>query len=294
MRVGCDLPYFEDPAAIRAFARGAEAMGLHHLGFSEHLAGTAGATYPPIIKADDPWHECFSLLGFLAAVTERIELTSGMLLLALRPVVLAAKQAAEVDLLCGGRLRLGVSIGWNEAECVALGVDPATRGARLEEQIEVMRRLWREPEVHHHGRHVHLDGVGIHPRPARPVPLWMGAGSFATEGEPSDRALRRIVRVADGYKLMAPTGIDLDRARRTIARTLAARRDAGLDPAGFGIEARLVAHATPPQDWARYVAAFREAGATHVGIANRIAGGGVAEQLALVERIVEATRPEWG
>ncbi len=294
MRVGCDLPYFRDPIEIRDFAQGAEDLGFDHLGFSEHLAGTPAADYPGPIRADDPWHETFTGLAYLSAVTKRIELTSGMLLLALRPAVLAAKQAAEVDLLCGGRLRLGVSIGWNELECRALGVDPATRGGRLVETMEVMRRLWAEPEVTHQGRHLQLDRVGIHPRPDRRIPMWMGGGNFASRGAASDRTIRRMVGHADGYKLMAPTGIDPAVTADTIARTRAALADAGRDPATFGIEARLVAHATPPEEWAAYLAAFREAGASHVGIANRIAGGGVDEQLALVARIAAATRAEWG
>lgn len=293
MRVGCDLPYFEDPLQVRDFAQGAEALGLHHLGFSEHLAGTVGAPYPGVVKLDDPWHECFTLLAYLAAVTERIELTSGMLLLTLRPAVLAAKQAAEVDLLCGGRLRLGVSMGWNEHECRALGVDPASRGARLEESMAVMRRLWTEDEVSFAGRFVRLDGVSIHPRPRRAIPLWMGAGNFASLGAPSARALRRIATHADGYKLMAPTGVDAAKTAEIIEQTRQAVRAAGRDPSSFGIEARLVAHLTPPERWGEQFAAFKRAGATHVGFANRIAGGGVDEQLDLVRRMVEATRSEW-
>ena len=135
VRLGCDIPYFEDPEDIRRFALTAEEIGFDHLGFSEHVAASRTTEYPAMFSFADPWHESFTMLGFLAAVTTTIELSSAMALITLRHPVLVAKQAAEVDLLSRGRLRLAVSVGWNREEQKALGVDPATRGWRIEEMV---------------------------------------------------------------------------------------------------------------------------------------------------------------
>jgi alkanesulfonate monooxygenase SsuD/methylene tetrahydromethanopterin reductase-like flavin-dependent oxidoreductase (luciferase family) len=133
VRFGCDLPYFSDPGEIREFVQAAEELGYDHVAFSEHVASAQDSPFPQTggrgasFSFEDPWHESFTLLGFLAAATSRIELSTSMLLVGLRPTVLAAKQAAEIDLLSRGRLRLGVAVGWNSREYDALGVDPLTR-----------------------------------------------------------------------------------------------------------------------------------------------------------------------
>ena len=187
------------------------------------------------------------MLGFLAAVTDRITLSSAMLLATLRSPVLVAKQAAEVDLLSGRRLRLGLSVGWNREEQVALGVDPATRGARLDEMVPLLRRLWTEDEVTHAGEHYALDGVGLHPQPGRAIPIWMGGGGLENGGQPPEVSLRRAARLADGFKLMAPTGTDVDRAL-SIAERL--REHAVREGRDIEIEARLLTQVTPAEDLA--------------------------------------------
>ena len=293
MRVGVDLPYFQDPGEIRAFATAVEELGFDHLGFSEHVASGRGTPYPPNFAADDPWHESFTLLGFLAAVTTRIELNPAMLLLSLRPTVLAAKQAAEIDLLCGGRLRLAASIGWNRQEMVALGVDPATRAARFEEQVHVLRALWNDEAVVFHGEYEHLDGVSLHPRPGRTIPLWFGGGSFATGGAPTATVIDRMARLADGYKMFAPLSFDMPRATAVVAELRAAVVSAGRDPAGFGVEARLAPQAIGEDEWLPRLLAWRAGGATHLGLANRLGAGTVDQELARLERFVRITRPHW-
>ena len=180
MRVGVDLPYFAHAVEIRDYVQAAQGLGYAHIGFSEHIVSSSASPFPPGLSFDEPWHESFTLLAFLAAITEDIELNTGMTLLTLRPAALAAKQAAEVDLLSGGRLRLGVSVGWQHREMEAVGVEPSTRGARIEEQIEAMRLLWTQPLVTYHGKHVVLDEVALHPRPDRSIPIWMGGGNFDT------------------------------------------------------------------------------------------------------------------
>jgi probable F420-dependent oxidoreductase len=271
----------------------AQGLGYSHIGFSEHVLSSHAEQFPPGLSFDEPWHESFTLLAYLSAITEGIELSTGMTLLTLRPAALAAKQAAEVDLLSGERLRLAVSVGWQRREVEAMGVDPATRGQLIEEQIEAMRLLWTQDMVTYHGRHVHLDAVAIHPRPNRSIPIWMGGGSFDTGGMPTDVTIRRAARLADGFKMMAPLATDRNRMLELVDRLRTEVLAAGRDPHAFGIEGRLVTHVTPADEWAAHVRAVRRAGATHFGIANRILAGSVADQIALITRVAEATRAEW-
>ena len=290
LRLGCDVPYFEDPDDIRMFAQAAEEIGFDHIGFSEHVASSRLTEYPALFSYDDPWHESFTMLAFLAAVTTTIEVSSAMALVTLRDPVLVAKQAAEVDLLSRGRLRLAVSVGWNREEQRALGVDPATRGRRIEEMVPLLRRLWTEDAVTHSGESFTLDEVGIHPRPSRPIPIWMGGGGFESQGHPGEVSMRRAARLADGFKLMAPTGGDVDRAIDTARRLheLAAAEGRTID-----IEARLLTQLTPPDEWASVVARYRDAGVfTHVGLGNRIVGGTVHDQIALIREVERRVRPE--
>jgi probable F420-dependent oxidoreductase len=294
MRVGVDLPYFAHAVEIRDYVQAAQELGYAHIGFSEHVVSSSASPFPPGLSFDEPWHESFTLLAFLAAITEHIELNTGMTLLPLRPAALAAKQAAEVDLLSGGRLRLGVSVGWQHRELEAMGVDPSTRGARIEEQIEAMRLLWTQPLVTYHGHHVVLDEVALHPRPDRSIPIWMGGGNFDTGGMPRDVTVKRAARLADGFKMMAPLGTNLDGMLQLVDRLRDEVAAAGRDAESFGLEGRLVTHVTPPDQWAASVAAMRSAGLSHFGIANRIVAGTVADQIALITRVADATRAEWG
>ena len=290
MRLGCDVPYFEDPGEIRAFVQAAEQIGFDHIGFSEHLARSRRTQYAGPITFDDPWHESFTMLAFVAAVTSHIELFSAMALVTLRNPVLVAKQGAEVSLLSGGRARLGVSVGWNREEQAALGVDPSTRGERLEEMVPLLRRLWTEDSVTHHGVHFSLDDVGIVPRPRSPIPIWMGGGNFDTAGFPIDRAITRAAHFADGFKLMAPTGADVDRALALAERLHDAATAAGRT---LAIEARLLTQLTPPDEWASVARRYRESGViTHLGLGNRIAGGTVDDQIALIRDVERRVRPE--
>jgi alkanesulfonate monooxygenase SsuD/methylene tetrahydromethanopterin reductase-like flavin-dependent oxidoreductase (luciferase family) len=176
----------------------------------------------------------------------------------------------------------------------AVGVEPSTRGARIEEQIEAMRLLWTQPLVTYHGKHVVLDEVALHPRPDRSIPIWMGGGNFDTAGMPRQVTIKRAARLADGFKMMAPLGIDLDAGLRFVDRMRAEVEAAGRDIESFGLEGRLVTHVTPPEQWAANVAAMRDAGVSHFGIANRIVAGSVADQIALITRVADATRAEWG
>lgn len=290
MLLGCDVPFFDSPGDIRDFAQAAEELGYDSLNFSEHVASTTDSPFPQGFSFDDPWRESATHAAFLAAVTTRIELSTSMLLLALRPTVLAAKQAAEVDLLSGGRLRLGVAVGWNGKEVAALGQDPTTRGARLAEQVEVLRLLWTQDAVTYRGRFHDLTGVGIHPRPGATIPIWMGAGTFADGGVPADALLRRIARLADGYKMLAALGRDPSAGTPIIERLREIAVQEGRDPATIGIEARLITRLTPETEWHSVVSQWIAAGATHIGLGNRIAGGSVADHIELIARVMTALR----
>ncbi len=200
------------------------------------------------------FHEPFVLFGFLAGITS-LHFTTGILILPQRETVLVAKQAAEVDLLSGGRLRLGVGVGWNPVEYEALGQDFALRGARLDEQSDLLRQLWTRPSVTYKGRFDQVSGAGLSPLPIqRPIPLWFGGISAP--------AYRRMGRLADGwFPLMAP-GPELAAATTAVAAAAAA---AGRDPAALGMEGRLNWHGDP-DDLAEQAKRWRAAGATHVSL----------------------------
>jgi probable F420-dependent oxidoreductase len=184
-----------------------------------------------------------------------VELVTGILILPQRQTALVAKQAAAVDVLSNGRLRLGVAVGWNAVEFEALGEDFHTRGRRIEEQIEVLRALWTRELVTHEGQWHRIPDAGINPLPVqRPIPVWMGG-----ESEP---VLRRAARLADGWLPHFRPG---PQSQAIVDRLHALVREAGRDPAAFGIEGRLTISQVPEAQWATELAAWRAMrGITHL------------------------------
>lgn len=228
MHVGVVFPQIEignDPGALRAYAEAVDGLGYHHLLAYDHVVGAdpdvhKGWSGPYSIR--DPFHEPMVMFGYLAAFTS-LELVSGIVIAPQRQTVLLAKQAAEVDVLSGGRLRLGVGLGWNPVEYEALDKDFANRASRITEQVELMRRLWTEESVTFEGRYERTNGVGILPMPVqRPIPVWFGAVA--------DSALRRVGRVADGWFPLGLHGDALNRAN-DVVQTAAA--EAGRGPVPF-------------------------------------------------------------
>lgn len=281
MRIGVVFPQTElggDPEAVRAYGRRVEELGFTHLLAYDHVLGAdpdvhTGWAGPYDI--DTTFHEPLVMFGFLAAVTTSLELVTGVVILPQRQTALVAKQAAEVDLLSAGRLRLGIGLGWNAVEYEALGERFTTRGRRVEEQIELLRRLWTQRSVSFDGAHHRVTGAGIAPLPTqRPIPLWIGAAS--------PPAYARVGRLADGWFPMHPPGPRLTEALSTIA---AAARDAGRDPAGIGMEGQV----SWQHDLERVVAdldAWAEHGATHVAVNTMGAGlRTVEEHLAVLETV---------
>ena len=202
----------------------------------------------------DPFHDPFVMFAYLAGITERIGFATGVLVLPQRQTALVARQAADVDLLSGGRLRLGVGVGWNHVEYEALGQHFRTRGARQEEQIELLRRLFTEPVVDFSGRFDRIDRAALVPKPARPIPIWLGGSSEA--------AFDRAARLADGFIFI---GGDIDHTIDAWKRLRDRVRSLGRSVEDFGAE-YVARPAGWPGDLAAEIDAWREAGGTHLSV----------------------------
>ena len=291
MRLGVTFSHADlgdDPAFLKDFAQAAEGAGFDHLLAAEHVIGG----HPDRLRGDKVhtydvvYHEPFVLFGFLGAVTRHLELVTTILILPQRQTVLVAKQAAELDLLTGGRLRLGVGIGRNWMEYEALNEDFANRGPRIEEQVEVLRRLWTDELVTYDGTWHHLDRMGLLPMPVqRPIPIWMG--SYV--GQVVEKVIRRIGRLADGWFPQMPPG---DELAAVLARLRAYAAEAGRDPASIGVEGSMpIKRDDDPERWVAKAKAFADLGATHLRVMT--AGGGFEtpqQHLDAAVRWVEALR----
>ena len=284
MRVGVVFPQTElggDPGAVRAYGQRVEELGFTHLLAYDHVVGAdpevhAGWNGPYDIRTT--FHEPLVMFGFLAAITKSLELVTGVVILPQRQTALVAKQAAEVDLLSGGRLRLGIGIGWNAVEYEALGQDFGTRGKRSAEQIELLRRLWTEQSVTFSGTFDTVTGAGLSPMPVqRPIPIWIGAASAA--------GYRRAGRLADGWFPMMSPGPQLDEALAEIERGATA---AGRDPASIGMEGR-VRWAGDLDAVVGKIAAWSQAGASHLSVDTMGAGlAHVDDHLEVLARVAES------
>ncbi|MCV7079292.1 LLM class F420-dependent oxidoreductase [Mycobacterium szulgai] len=280
MRIGVVFPQTElggDPAVVRAYGQGVEDLGFTHILAYDHVVGAD----PEIHQGwwgpydiDSTFHEPFVMFGYLAAITS-LELVTGIIILPQRQSVLVAKQAAEVDLLTGGRFRLGVGLGWNAVEFEALGEKFGNRGRRSEEQVEVMRKLWTERSVTFAGKYHTVTGAGLAPLPTQqPIPVWFGAAS--------DRAYERAGRLGDGWFPMMEPGPGLDYAREQVHRAATA---AGRDAEALGMEGR-VSWTGDLDKIEADIEAWKAAGATHVSVNTMKAGlAGVDDHLAALERV---------
>jgi probable F420-dependent oxidoreductase len=263
MKIGVVFPQTEigrDPAAIRDYAQAVEAMGYTHILAFDSVVGAnpnRPGGWTSQYTHEHAFHEPFVLFGFCAGVTRRVELVTGIVILPQRQTTLVAKQAAQVDVLSGGRLRLGIGVGWNAVEFEALGENFGNRGNRVEEQIEVMRLLWTKELVTYEGRWHRVPDAGINPPPVqRPIPIWMGGDS--------EVVIRRAARLADGW-ITLPSFRPGPAGQEIVDRLHGLVRQAGRDPAAFGIEARMALAQTPPDERAKQIAAWRAMrGITHL------------------------------
>lgn len=262
MRIGAVFPQTEigtDPGAISDYVLAIEEMGFDHVLVYDHVLG-ADATVRPDwdgpYTSESQFHEPFVLFGYIAALTQRVELVAGVIILPQRQTALVAKQAAAVDVLSGGRLRLGVGVGWNAVEYQALGEDFHLRGVRCDEQIAVLRALWRDPVVSYTGRFHEIEAAGINPLPLRrSIPVWIGGHSEA--------ALKRAGEVGDGWLPQRPPN---EQMRQQVAAIHRYAQEAGRPEGALGIEARLTVARTPESEWATYARAWKSLGATHLSI----------------------------
>ena len=276
-----------DPATVAEYARTAEDLGYGHLMTYDHVVGANPdrPNWEGHYDYEDPFHEPLTLFGYLAGVTDSIDLVTGILVLPQRQTVLVAKQVAELDVLTGGRLRFGCGVGWNPVEYEALGFDETKRGRRIEEQIEVLRALWSEPLVTFDGEWHTIDDAGISPLPIQqPMPIWMGGGA--------DVVLRRAARVADGWlpkgKWRRPENplTDLEPDRDRLFGYL---REAGRDPSSFPIAGRIDLADDPPGRWVERVRAWRDFGASHLAVDTMDMAGleGPADHIEAIRRFKE-------
>ena len=284
MRLGAIFPQTEigaDPAAVRDFAQAAEDLGYDHILVFDHVLGadqTKRDIWDRPYNKDDMFHEPFVMFGYLAAITEKIEFTTGVLILGQRQTGLVAKQAAEVDVLTGGRVRLGIGIGWNDVEYEALGQSFSNRGRRSEDQIELLRKLWTEESVNFDGRYHKVSNAGINPLPGqRPIPIWLGGGE--------DRVIQRIGKMADGW---FPQFQPDSAGQEKIGVMREAARIAGRDPKAIGIEGRVSLATDNQSEWEKIASSWDEVGATHFSINTMKAGlKGPDQHIEAIKRFKE-------
>jgi probable F420-dependent oxidoreductase len=261
MQLGAVYPQIElrgDPIAVRRLGLAVEELGFDYLLAYDHVLGAVHADRTPQLTGPyaehDPFHDPFVMFAYLAGITERIQFATGILILPQRQTALVARQAADLDLLSGGRLRLGVGIGWNHVEYESLGQQFRTRGARQEEQIGLLRRLFTEPVVDFSGRFDRIDRAALVPRPAQPIPIWLGGSSEA--------AYDRAARLADGFIFI---GGDIDRTIDTWKRLRDRVRGLGRSVEEFGAE-YVLRPQDPPGDLTAEIDAWRRAGGTHLSV----------------------------
>jgi probable F420-dependent oxidoreductase len=260
MQIGVVYPQTElrgDPAAVRRIGTAVEDLGFDHLLAYDHVLGAVHADRTPpltgLYTERDPFHDPFVMFAYLAAITERIGFATGILVLPQRQTMLVARQAADVDLFSGGRLRLGVGVGWNPVEYEALGQNFRIRGARQEEQITLLRRLFTESVVDFSGGFDRVDRAALVPKPARSIPIWLGGFG--------EKAFDRAARLADGFIFFGGGQHSVDAWKRLRDRV----RGLGRSVEDFGADYV----ALPPSGIGELTAeidAWREAGGSHVSV----------------------------
>ena len=269
MRVGVVFPQTEigsDPGAIRDYVQAAEDLGYDHLIVYDHVLGGDVRHHQWLqerpYRSEHTFHEPFVLFGYMAALTKRIEMVTAVIILGQRQTALVAKQAAEVDVLSGGRLRLGIGTGWNPIEYEALGENFHNRGRRSEEQIALMRALWSDEVVNFDGRWHKVTHAGIKPRPVnQSIPIWLGGRAEAV--------IKRVGRIADGW---FPQFTSDDDGKATLERMRNYAREAGRDPSTIGVEGRANFANGNAELWVTQAKTWEDMGATHFSVNTMGAG----------------------
>jgi probable F420-dependent oxidoreductase len=266
MQLGVVFPQTEigaNPQDIRDYAQTVAGLGYSHLVIYDHVLGADPTNRPDWKRytSRDLFHEPLVLFGYLAALTP-LELVTGVLVLPQRQTALVAKQATEVDVLTGGKLRLGVGVGWNSVEYEALGVNFQQRGRIIEEQIEVLRLLWSKEIVTFHGQFHTLNEAGLNPLPVRrSIPIWTGGQA--------EVLLRRTARLADGW---FPLGQPDEQMKQAFERLHRYLQEAGRAPSALGIQAQVNANEGNPDEWLQQTKQWQALGATHMCLNTMGAG----------------------
>ena len=284
MQIGLVYPqteYGNDPGAIRDYAHTAEELGFNHVLAYDHIVG-ANPDRPGGWKGtytyQSAFHEPLVLFAYMAGFTQRLGFATNVIILPQRQTALFAKQAATLDVLSGGRLRVGVGNGWNEVEYISLNENFHNRGRRIEEQVELLRRLWTEPLVDFQGKYHTIPDAGLNPLPVqRPTPIWFGGRA--------PEVLERMARLGDGWMSNERTPEDARPMYETIQRLLA---EAGRDPASFGLEARIAYGDGNPDTWRALMQGWQALGATHIGFNTMGAGLASAEAHLKAVRAIAA------
>lgn len=286
MKIGVIFPQIEwpaDPGAVKAYAQAAEELDYSHVLVYDHVLGADLTNRPGWTGSyhiRNPFHEVFVLFGYLAAITSKTELVSGVIILPQRQTALVAKQAAEIDVLSNGRLRLGVGIGWNDVEYTALNENFRNRGRRFEEQIEVLRKLFTEESVNYQGKYHTIPEAGLNPMPVQqPIPIWIGGRSKP--------ALERAGRIADGWFPQLPPGPGLD---EFISWVNAGAESVGRDPSTIKMEGRYSLAGTNPDDWQATVDTWRNLGAAYLSINTMGMGLSPEGHIDMIRRFRETVR----
>jgi probable F420-dependent oxidoreductase len=287
VQIGVVFPQTEfgnDPASLKAYAQTAEALGYSHIIAFDHIVGAnpnRPGGWQGAYSSETPFHEPFVLFAYMAGVTQQIGFAPGIIILPQRQTVLAAKQAATLDVLSNGRLRLGIGIGWNALEYTALNEDFHSRGKRVEEQVLVMRALWTSHLVTFQGHWHHLPDVGINPLPVQqPIPIWFGGQSEA--------ALARMARLADGWMTNYRTAAEALPAIEIIRRSLA---EINRPREQFGIEARIHYGDGNPETWYTLMRDWQAAGARHFSVNTMNCGFSRPEQhIQAIQRFAQAVQ----
>ncbi len=283
MKFGVVYPQTElrgDPAALHDIAVAADTLGYDSMLFYDHVVGAQHADREPPLwgpyTEHDSFHDPLVAFGYLAGITTRLELATGVMILPQRQTVLVAQQVADADLFSGGRVRLGVGVGWNFVEYDALGQDFASRGPRLDEQIGLLRRLWTEPLVTFHGRFDHIERGCINPRPTRSIPIWIGGF-----GEP---AFRRAGHLGDGFTFAG----DVQPAIEAIARVRHHQAAAGRADQPMGLEL-ITSRAKTPAAVVETAQGWRDAGGTHLSVLTlKLGCVSAADHIAFIAEVKAA------
>lgn len=286
MQLGVTFPHFDfgqNRDELRRYIACVVDCGYDYLLAYDHVLGADPTNRPGWTgyTADHSFQEIFTFFAYVAALAPDLGLVSSVVILPQRQTALVAKQAAQIDILTGGNFRLGVGVGWNAVEYEALGENFHNRGQREEEQIDVLRRLWTDPVISYCGKFHTITEAGLNPLPLQqPIPVWVGGVS--------EVAIKRAARLGDGWFPMGTLDDDQKAKLRLLRETA---ESAGRDPSAVGVDARIDTFRSGEENWDRNIAAWKEAGATHLCVNSMNLGLDVAGHCAAIERFAGVAAP---